>query len=65
MYTVSLCLSSSVSHQRAFGVFVGGVLRASAESVWEVEGRESEGKTIERLFNCRLCQCEVVVTVIK
>lgn len=65
MSTASLCLSSSVSHQCAFGVFVGGVLRSSAESVWEVEGRESKGKKIERLFNCRLCQCEVVVTVIK
>lgn len=58
-------ISSSVSHQSAFGVFVGGVLRASAESVWEVKGRESEGKKIERLLNCRLCQCEVVVTIIK
>lgn len=87
MSSVSLWISSSVtvSHQCAFVVFVGGVLTASAESVWEVEGRESEGsmvtigssdctstrevtrtrvsapaegKKIERLLNCRLCECE-------
>lgn len=42
MSTGSLCISSSDSHQCAFGVFVGGVLRASAESVW----RESEGSMV-------------------